>query len=60
MSTKKVAVNIKPRNPLVAPTLARKAGKHAPDPKGVRRMSNHKAEVEGEQVVKDLRDRQTD
>jgi hypothetical protein len=57
---KKLAVKIKPRNPLVAPTLVRKAGKHAPDPKGVRRASNRKAEVEGEQVVQNIRDRKAD
>lgn len=39
---------IKPRNPVLVPALGRKAGKHAPDPKGQRRSANRKAEVEGE------------
>ena len=34
---------VKVRNPLVVPTLKRKSGKHAPDPKGTRREANRAA-----------------
>ena len=52
MNAKKVPGKLKPRNPLVAPTLVRKAGKHLPDPKGTRRTSNRKAELEAEQSLR--------
>ncbi len=56
MNVKKKLATVKKRNPLVAPTLARKAGKHAPDPKGLRRSSNREAETEAEQVVRKLQE----
>jgi hypothetical protein len=37
----------KPRNPLVAPTLLKKAGKHAPSPGGERKRANDAAKIEG-------------
>jgi hypothetical protein len=36
----------KPRNPLVAPTLLKKAGKHAPSPGGERKRANDAAKKE--------------
>jgi hypothetical protein len=36
----------KPRNPLVAPTLLKKAGKHVPDPGGERKRANDAAKKE--------------
>jgi hypothetical protein len=56
MNAKKVLPKVKKRNPLVAPTLGRKAGKHAPDPKGVRRSSNRQAEIEAGQIVRPIKD----
>jgi hypothetical protein len=37
----------KPRNPLVAPALLKKAGKHAPSPGGERKRANDAAKKEG-------------
>ena len=42
---------IKPRNPVLVPSLKRKSGKHAPDPKGVRRESNQAAEREAQRLI---------
>jgi hypothetical protein len=36
----------KPRNPLVVPTLHKKAGKHAPSPGGERKRANDAAKKE--------------
>lgn len=50
-SPKTKVPKIKPRNPVLVPALGRKAGKHAPDPKGTRRAANRAAEVEGDASI---------
>ena len=52
MAARKGIPKIKPRNPVMVPALARKAGKHAPDPKGQRRLDNEAAKVEAEKAIK--------
>jgi hypothetical protein len=42
----------KPRNPLVAPTLHKKAGKHAPSPGGERKRANDAAKKEAVAIKK--------
>lgn len=57
MAAKKKPPKIKPRNPVLVPSLGRKAGKHGPDPKGVRRASNRAAQDEAlKTLVKGGRD----
>lgn len=52
MAARKGIPKIKPRNPVLVPSLGRKAGKHAPDPKGRRRVENEAARVEAAAVIK--------
>lgn len=52
MAARKGIPRIKPRNPVLVPALGRKAGKHAPDPKGQRRLQNQAAKVEAAAVIK--------